>query len=199
MSRFFFRWSPRELSSFGISFGFNVLRVIFENRNKATQRCACGFHGDPGRACSCSPKQLTRYRSRISGPLLDRIDIQINVPRVKWKELSSDVPGESSAGIRKRVIAARDIQSKRFREFPGVYANAHMGPALINRHCKTDEEGARLLQMAVERLGLSARAYHRVLKVARTIADLRGEENIAPAHVAEAIQYRQLDRPVAGR
>lgn len=162
----------------------------------AMNPCPCGHWGDPARPCTCTPKQIVRYRSRISGPLLDRIDIHIGVPRVEWKELSGDEIGESSAQILSRIEAARTRQRSRFKDFPGLHSNAHMGPALIGRYCATDTEGKRLLQMAVERLGLSARAYHRVLKVARTIADLAGEENIAPAHLAEAIQYRQLDRPV---
>ncbi len=165
----------------------------------AMNSCPCGYWGDPARACTCSPNQITRYRSRISGPLLDRIDIHIAVPRVEWKELSGDEAGEGSADIRARIEAARARQRARLKKFSGVYSNAHMSPALIGRFCPVDSEGNRLLQMAVERLGLSARAYHRILKVARTIADLAGEEKIAPAHLAEAIQYRQLDRPIGGR
>ncbi len=165
----------------------------------AMNPCPCGYWGDPVRACACTPRQIARYRSRISGPLLDRIDIHIDVPRVAWKELSGDEAGESSAAIRARIEAARARQRERLAGAPGVYSNAHMGPALIARHCATDDEGKKLLQLAVERLGLSARAYHRILKVARTIADLAGEGAIAPAHLAEAIQYRQLDRQAGVR
>ena len=162
----------------------------------ATHPCACGHLGDTAKACSCTPKSVERYRSRISGPLLDRIDIHIEVPRLPWKELAEEPEGEGSEAIRARVEAARAVQRARFEGVPGLHSNAHMGASLINRYCKTDAEGKRLMQMAVQRLGLSARAYHRVLKLARTIADLAGEEHIAPAHIAEAIQYRQLDRPV---
>ena len=158
----------------------------------AMNPCNCGLLGDG--ACTCAPKQVARYLSRISGPILDRIDIHVQVPRVPWKELAEDPEGESSATIRSRVLAAQKTQKARFEGHPGVYANAHMGPALINEHCKLDVEGRRLLKLAVEKLGLSARAYHRVLKVARTITDLACEEEIAPRHVAEAVQYRQLDR-----
>ncbi len=162
----------------------------------AMNPCNCGLRGD--RACTCTPKQVSRYRSRISGPILDRIDIHIPVPRVPWKELAEDAGAESSQTIRSRVLAAQKIQKERLQDHPGVYANAHMGPSLINEHCKLEAEGRRLLKLAVEKLGLSARAYHRVLKVARTISDLAGERDIAPQHVAEAVQYRQLDRQMAG-
>lgn len=161
----------------------------------ATQGCPCGHLGDSAKPCSCTPKLVERHRARISGPLLDRIDIHIEVPRLPWKELAEEPEGEGSPAIRQRVEAARARQRARFEGIPGVHSNAHMGAALIGRFCKTDTEGKRLMQLAVQRLGLSARAYHRVLKLARTIADLAGEEGIAPAHIAEAIQYRQLDRP----
>ncbi|MDA0999851.1 MAG: YifB family Mg chelatase-like AAA ATPase [bacterium] len=162
----------------------------------AMNPCPCGHLGDPSRACACTPKQIARYRSRISGPLLDRIDLHLNVPRLRWKELAEDPTGESSEAVRARVEAARELQRARFADTPGVHGNAHMGPEGIARFCRTDGEGKKLLERAVEHLGLSARAYHRVLKVARTIADLAGAETIAPAHVAEAIQYRSLDRPI---
>ncbi len=158
----------------------------------AMNPCDCGLRGDG--ACVCAPRQVARYRSRVSGPILDRIDIHVPVPRVPWKELAEDPEGESSRTIRERVLEAQATQKERLRDHAGVYANAHMGPALINEHCGLEAEGMRLLKMAVERLGLSARAYHRVLKVARTIADLGGDRDIAPQHVAEAVQYRQLDR-----
>ncbi len=158
----------------------------------AMNPCNCGLLGDG--ACSCAPRQVAKYRSRVSGPILDRIDIHVPVPRVPWKELAEDPEGERSETIRERVLRAQAIQKERLGGHPGIYANAHMGPALINEHCALEAEGMRLLKMAVEKLGLSARAYHRVLKVARTIADLAGESAIAPQHVAEAVQYRQLDR-----
>jgi len=163
-------------------------------RTATMNPCMCGHLGDTAKACSCTPKLVERYRSRLSGPLLDRIDIHVEVPRLPWRELAGAPEGECSAAIR-----ARAVQRARFEGLPGVHSNAHMGAALVNRFCRTDAEGKRLLQMAVQRLGLSVRAYHRVLKLARTIADLAGEEHIAPPHIAEAIQYRQLDRPAGGK
>lgn len=159
----------------------------------AMNPCPCGFYGDPKRPCTCTPNQINNYRSRISGPLLDRIDLQIQVPAVRFQDLSITAGGESSAELRARVIAAREIQSRRFAK-SRIFANAYMPPRLIKQHCLLSPESQRLLEAAMERLGLSARAYMRILKIARTIADLEGEESINSAHVAEAIQYRSMDR-----
>jgi len=137
---------------------------------------------------------VDRYYARISGPLLDRIDIHLRVPAVPYAELGRDAPGEPSAAIRCRVEAARDRQRERFRARAGIHANAHMGSREVRKHCRQTEEVAGILRTAVERLGLSARGCHRVLKLSRTIADLAGGEEIEPAHVREAIQYRSLDR-----
>lgn len=160
----------------------------------AMNPCPCGFYGDAKRACTCTPHRIDAYRARISGPLLDRIDIQIQVPAVPFQKLSSGSDGESSQDLRARVLQARERQARRFGRSSRVFANAHMTPRLIKEHCPLTEETRRLLETAMERLGLSARAYSRILKIARTIADLEGEECLAPAHVAEAIQYRTLDR-----
>jgi magnesium chelatase family protein len=138
--------------------------------------------------------QVERYRSRISGPLLDRIDLHIQVPMLKATELSDRRPAESSARVRERVLLARERQQHRFRGRTGLYANAHMGAREVQEFCRIDGAAETLLRAAVHRLALSARAYHRVLKLARTIADLAGVDAIATAHIAEAIQYRSLDR-----
>ncbi|MGH9791331.1 MAG: YifB family Mg chelatase-like AAA ATPase, partial [Candidatus Acidiferrales bacterium] len=159
----------------------------------AMNPCPCGFFGDPTRQCNCSPPQIQRYVSRISGPLLDRIDIHIEVPAVKYKELRGDQLGESSGDVRDRVLAARRIQQQRFAG-EKIYANAQMPPKLIRKHCAISDEGEKQLENAITRLGLSARAHDRILKVARTIADLHAAADIAPAHLGEAIQYRTLDR-----
>jgi magnesium chelatase family protein len=133
------------------------------------------------------------YRSRVSGPLMDRIDIHIEVPAIKFNEISSDKPAEPSAAIRERVTKARAIQYSRFEQ-DGIYANAHMKPRHIRKYCKIDADSLRLMETAMNRLGLSARAYNRILKVARTIADIEGSGKIATEHISEAIQYRSLDR-----
>jgi magnesium chelatase family protein len=159
----------------------------------AMNPCPCGFYGDPKRACTCSPKQINSYRSRISGPLLDRIDLQIQVPAVPFKDLAGPAAGEGSQEMRAQVVSAREVQSQRFLK-TRIYANAHMPARFIKQHCVPGPEAQRLLETALERLGLSARAYHRILKIARTIADLEGEAAITSAHVAEAIQYRTMDR-----
>ena len=157
--------------------------------------CPCGFWNDPTRECRCTPLQIQRYVGRISGPLLDRIDIHVDVPAVRFKDLSdrSGPEGESSAAMRERVIRARDVQRERLR-VEGIFSNAQMSPRLIRRHCCLDSEGERMLESAMVRQGLSARAYDRILKVSRTIADLDNSEEIRPVHLAEAVGYRSLDR-----
>ncbi|MGB7211664.1 MAG: YifB family Mg chelatase-like AAA ATPase [Gemmatimonadales bacterium] len=160
----------------------------------AMNPCPCGYLGDPAHACRCPADAVERYLSRLSGPLLDRIDIHLEVPAVNYRDLASDVSGESSADIRARVDAARTIQRERFRGRPGIHANAQMGARELRRWCRVSDEVEGLLRSAITRLGLSARAYHRVLKLARTIADLGSAEELAPEHVREAIQYRSLDR-----
>ena len=160
----------------------------------AMNPCACGFFGDATRQCHCSPPQIQRYVSKISGPLLDRIDIHIEVPAVKYKELRGDVEIESSASVRERVLRARKIQLDRYTDEKNLYANAQMPPKMIRKHCAISSEGERLLETAIQRMGLSARAHDRILKVARTIADLESAPSIEPKHLSEAIQYRTLDR-----
>jgi magnesium chelatase family protein len=160
----------------------------------AMNPCPCGFFGDTTRECHCTPPQIQRYVSKISGPLLDRIDIHIEVPAVKYKELRSQQPVEDSGSVRQRVIKARQTQLQRYAAEKKVYANAQMPPKLIRKHCTISAEGEKLLENAITRLGLSARAHDRILKVARTISDLDGSENIEPRHLSEAIQYRTLDR-----
>jgi magnesium chelatase family protein len=159
----------------------------------AMNPCPCGYAGDLVRPCNCSPHQVQRYRGRISGPIMDRIDIHLEVPAVRYEDLQSTSTGESSSSIRQRIVEARKRQLERFAQ-DGIYANALMKPKLLKKYCQLDEAGERILRQAIERLGLSARAYHRILKVARTVADLDQEANIAPHHVLEAIQYRTLDR-----
>jgi magnesium chelatase family protein len=160
----------------------------------ALNPCPCGYFGDPNHACNCSPGNIQRYISKISGPLLDRIDIHIEVPAVKFKELASEAAGVSSETIRKRVNAARQVQLDRFAEYEGIYNNAQMETRLIREICKIDNDSLSLLKTAITRLGLSARAYDRILKVSRTIADLEGVKDITSTHISEAIQYRSLDR-----
>jgi len=160
----------------------------------AMNPCPCGFFTDPNKECTCSPPQIQKYMSKISGPLLDRIDIHIEVPAVKYKELSSSAKGETSQKVRERVIAAREIQYKRFESITNIFNNGGMSSKEVRNFCQLDSAGAELLKMAMTKLGLSARAYDRILKVSRTIADLEKTENILPQHISEAIQYRSLDR-----
>jgi magnesium chelatase family protein len=160
----------------------------------AMNPCPCGFHGAGEARCTCTATMVERYRARISGPLLDRIDLHVEVPPLADTELLGAAEGESTAAVRARVVEARERQLARFRDRPGVFANAHMGPRELREHCRPDRAGEDLLRGAIRRLGLSARAYHRVLRLARTIADLEGAERLAAAHIAEAIQYRALDR-----
>ncbi len=158
--------------------------------------CPCGYYGDPVKECSCSPSMITRYGKRISGPLLDRIDIHAQVPRVQYDKLADDRVGEPSAHVRARVEAARDAQRQRFAGQRGgttgraLLTNADMGPAEVREKCVLDDAGKGLVRSAMAQLGMSARAFHRILKLARTIADLEGAGEIKTHHLAEAIQYR---------
>ncbi len=159
----------------------------------AMNPCPCGFFSDTTRECRCNPAQIQNYLAKISGPLLDRIDIHIEVPAVKYKDLASTASGESSAVVRQRVQKAREIQQKRFADAK-IYCNADMQPRQIKQYCQIGDAAQQLLKIAITQLGLSARAYDRILKVSRTIADLAGDESVEAEHVSEAIQYRSLDR-----
>ena len=156
--------------------------------------CPCGYYNHPDKECYCGPQIVRKYHSRISGPLMDRVDLQIEVTPVDFEQLSKRRKEESSAEIRKRVMAARAIQAERFKEYPDIYSNAMMPAKLVHEICQIDATGKDYMQKAMNLLGLSARAYDRILKVARTIADLEGSNDIAPQYVAEAINYRNLDR-----
>jgi magnesium chelatase family protein len=159
----------------------------------AMNPCPCGFFNDPSRECTCTPPMIQRYVSKISGPLLDRVDIHIDMPAVKYGELRQDTGGETSEQIRERVVRARDLQVGRYQG-EKIYCNAQMSSRQIRKYCNISAECERLLESAMTRLGLSARAHDRILKVARTIADLDEAESIGTVHISEAIQYRSLDR-----
>jgi len=160
----------------------------------AMNPCPCGYYNHPDKECTCKPGMVQQYLSRISGPLMDRIDLHVEVVPVAYKDLSSKSSGEPSAVVRKRVIQARKIQEERYADHPSIHANAQMTTQLIQKYCRLDESCRNILKNAMNRLGLSARAYDRILKVSRTIADLDSSENIQPGHLAEAINYRSLDR-----
>jgi magnesium chelatase family protein len=171
-----------------VTFPANVMLVA------AMNPCKCGYFGDPKRECRCSPCEVENYRNRISGPLLDRIDIHVEAPAVEYRDLSSDEPAEPSAAIRERIEAARGVQAARFSGPTRTRTNAGMTHGQLKQHCKLDSAGQDMLRLAMTDLQLSARAYDRILKVSRTIADLAGATSIKPEHLAEAIQYRTLDR-----
>ena len=155
--------------------------------------CPCGYYGSKDKECSCSETAIEKYINKISGPLLDRIDIHIEVPEVKYENLENTSPSESSAEIKKRVNNAREIQRKRYLNH-NIFSNSELSPNLLDEYCKLDTQSKELMKKAFDKLGLSARAYGKILKVARTIADLDSSENIQKIHIAEAIQYRSLDR-----
>ena len=160
----------------------------------ALNPCPCGYYGDPKRECRCSPPQIERYRQRISGPLLDRIDLHVEVPLLDYKELTSKEKGEKSEVIRERVITARDRQSMRFKKDIGVTCNATIPSRLMRSYCSLDNETSSYFEQVMDELNFSARAHDRILKVARTLADLENQENIEMQHLLEAVQYRTLDR-----
>jgi magnesium chelatase family protein len=174
------------------------MRVTFPSRFMlvaAMNPCPCGYYTDPDRDCSCTGHVIRKYRSRISGPLLDRIDIHVEAPAVKYQQMIDAAPGESSERIRSRVNRARQAQLDRFGG-SHTFSNAQMGNRESKKHCRLDDASRQLLKTAVEKLGLSARAHEKILKVARTIADLEGAAEIDASHVSEAVQYRSLDRDV---
>ena len=156
--------------------------------------CPCGYHGDPEHKCVCTPGQIQRYMNKISGPLLDRIDLQVECQAMSYSDLAKAPTGEPSSAIRERVLKARQIQEHRYQGQKGIHCNAQMTERMIHQYAEPDESSLELLRVAMERLKLSARAYFRILKVARTIADLEGSEKIQSHHVAEAVGYRNLDR-----
>jgi magnesium chelatase family protein len=160
----------------------------------AMNPCPCGFAGDGSDRCVCDPLRVARYQGRVSGPLLDRIDLHVHVPPVSFQSLEAPGAGPSSEEVRRRIVAAREVQLDRFRGVPGLRANGQMRAADLRRWCSPSQRVAALLQRAVDGTGLSARAYHRILKVARTLADLDGSDAIRAEHAAEAVQYRSLDR-----
>ena len=159
--------------------------------------CPCGYYGAKDKNCTCSKTQISKYISKISGPLLDRIDIHIEVEAVDYQSLNDQEEQETSEEIRKRVNRARTIAYERYQEY-GIYSNSELTPKLINKYCKLDSQGKAVLENAFKKLGFSARAYGRILKVSRTIADLDGKENIELKHITEAIKYRDLDRKYWG-
>jgi magnesium chelatase family protein len=156
--------------------------------------CPCGFFNHPEKECTCPPGAVQKYLNKISGPLLDRIDLHVEVTPVPFNELSSAKNSDNSTVIRERVIKARELQEERYKNNPGIYCNAQISSKMLKEICVIDNVGQNLLKAAMEKLNLSARAYDRILKVSRTIADLSGSEKIKPEHLAEAIQYRSLDR-----
>lgn len=161
--------------------------------------CPCGYYNHPSKPCVCNPGQVHRYLNKISGPLLDRIDLHVEIVPLPYEAMASQLPTENSATIRNRVIKARKIQEKRFANYPGIYCNAQMESKLLHLFATPNEQGLKLLRTAMTRLNLSARAYDRILKVARTIADLEGNEQVLPHHLGEAISYRSLDRESWGK
>ena len=175
-------------ASTSLSFPARFILVI------AFNPCPCGYLGDAKHACKCTPTQVQRYESRISGPLLDRIDMHLEVPAVPYREISAGTRGETSATMKERVERARMIQKRRFCKRKDFFSNGQMTPRDLKKHCALDQISAKLMEDAVDRFGLSVRSYHRILKIARTIADLAETEKLQTGHVAEAIQYRRLDR-----
>ncbi|MFT7378155.1 MAG: magnesium chelatase family protein, partial [Sphingobacteriales bacterium] len=175
-------------SAYSVEYPANFMMVT------AMNPCPCGFFNHPRKECVCPPGTVRKYLNRVSGPLLDRIDIHVEVTPVETEELSSKKEGEKSESIRERVIKARDIQTERFKSEPEIVCNAQMSPSRVRKECVINQAGITLLKAAMEKLDLSARAYDRILKVSRTIADLAGAKEIKIEHLAEAIQYRSLDR-----
>lgn len=178
---------------YSVDYPANIMLVASMNP------CPCGYYNHPTKECNCTESTVQRYLSKISGPLLDRIDIHIEVVPVELDKITSTQEAESSRQVRQRVIAARRIQTERFKNYPGIHCNAQMTPALLKRYCPLNAQCLSLLKMAMEKFGLSARAYDRIIKLSRTIADLEASPSISAQHIAEAIQYRSLDRDSWGR
>lgn len=170
-----------------VTFPSNIMLVC------AMNPCKCGYLGHPAKKCTCTPTQINKYISRISGPMLDRIDIHIDVPAVAYKDISSDKKAESSAEIRKRVIEARRLQFKRYKD-TGIYKNSDLTPALIKEFCILSRDAKEVLKNSFDKLNLTGRGYNKILKIARTIADLEKSENISKLHIMEALQYRSLNK-----